>query len=58
MTKNQCQPSNYIAGSTFVAWWFSPQRVSWQQSINLRSNNVEQQAARVKRVQQRHNSQN
>ena len=35
--KNQGQLSEYTARSHHLAWWFSPQRGSWQQSINLRT---------------------
>ena len=49
--KNQSQPSDHTAGSHDVAWWFSPQHGSWQQSINSRKTNV-QWSARSKRIQQ------
>ena len=32
--KNQGQPSDYTASSHYLAWWFSPQRGSWQQTVN------------------------
>ena len=32
--KNEDQPSNHTAGSRDMAWWSSPQRGSWQQSIH------------------------
>ena len=38
--KNADQPSNHTAGSHDMAWWFSPQRGSWQQSIFSRTNSA------------------
>ena len=35
--KNQGQLSDYTASSHHVAWWFSPQRGSWQQAIDMRT---------------------
>ena len=46
-------PSNHTASSTYLAWWFSSQRGSWQQTINSRSFKVQQGSARLKRIQQR-----
>ena len=37
-TKNTDQHSDYSAG--FIAWWCNPQRGSWQQKINSRTNTV------------------
>ena len=55
-TKNQGQPNDYPASSNFKAWWSSPQRASWQQSIGSRTSQVRQKSARLERIQQRHNS--
>ena len=35
--KNEGQPSDYSARSTRLAWWFSPERGSWQQTVNSRT---------------------
>ena len=43
--KNKGQPSDYTAGSHHMAWWSSPQRGSWQQSIQSRVGNVKRKAA-------------
>ena len=51
--KNQGQPSDYTASSTFLAWWSSPQRGSWQQSIDSRTKQVREGPARLIRIQQR-----
>ena len=54
--KNASQPSNYTAGSTYLAWWISPQRGSWQQSIDARTSMVKQKAARLKHIHQQQKS--
>ena len=36
-SKNQCQPSDYTARSNQLVWWSSPQRGSWQQYIDSRT---------------------
>ena len=41
-SKNQGHPSDYIASSTFLAWWSTPQHASWQQAINSRTQHVQQ----------------
>ena len=46
--KNQGQPSDYTFGSGSMAWWSSPQRGSWQQTIHSRVRNVKQKAAVLK----------
>ena len=51
--KNTQQPSDYTASSSFEAWWVSPQRCGWQQSIDSRTSVVHQRTARLKRIQQR-----
>ena len=48
--KNQGQPSDFTASSNRLAWWFSPQRGSWQQPIHVRTDQ------RLKRNQQKHSS--
>ena len=35
--KNQSQPSDYTTGSHYMAWWYTPERGSWQQTINSRT---------------------
>ena len=35
--KNKGQPSDFTASSHHLAWWFSPERGSWQQPINERT---------------------
>ena len=52
-SKNTSQPSDYPASSNYLAWWSSPQRGSWQQTIHSRTNGVHQRTARPQRVQQR-----
>ena len=52
-SKNPGQPSDYTASSSHLAWWFSPQRGSWQQTINSRTVQVHRKTARLKRVQER-----
>ena len=54
--KNQGQPSDHTAGSTYLAWWSSLQRGSWQQSIHSRTKQLPQGPARLKRHQQRQKS--
>ncbi|KAL3140394.1 hypothetical protein ABBQ38_004654 [Trebouxia sp. C0009 RCD-2024] len=54
--KNHSQPSDYPASSTYLAWWCSPQRGSWQQTIDSRTGQVHQKTARLKRLQERQNS--
>ena len=49
--KNSGQPSDYPAGSYHLAWWFHPKRLSWQQTIRIRTQNVQQRIARHKCVQ-------
>ncbi|KAL3155560.1 hypothetical protein ABBQ38_011114 [Trebouxia sp. C0009 RCD-2024] len=40
-SENQGQPSDYPASSQRLAWWSSPQRGSWQQSIHSRTKHVQ-----------------
>ena len=51
--KNQGTPSDFTASSKRLAWWISPQRGSWQQTIQSRTSQVQQGPARLKRIQQR-----
>ena len=51
--KNKGQPSDHTAGSHHMAWWSSPRRGSWQQSINSRTNNIRKQSVSPKRARQR-----
>ena len=46
--KNEDQPSDYTASSNRMAWWFSPERGSWQQRVRFRTD------LRLKRNQQEH----
>ena len=50
---NEGHPSCHTSSCTFLAWWISPQRGSWQQTIDSRSFLVQQEFARLKRMQQR-----
>ncbi|KAL3130466.1 hypothetical protein ABBQ38_008287 [Trebouxia sp. C0009 RCD-2024] len=52
-SNNKGQPSNYTAGSEQPAWWFSPERGSWQEPIKAVLAREQRQAARLKRIQQR-----
>ena len=52
-SKNEDQPSDYAAMLFHLAWWASPQRGSWQQTIHSRTNNIHQSIAKLKRIQQR-----
>ena len=54
--KNKGQPSDYPASSHHLAWWSNARRSSWLQSINLRTNAVQQRTARLHRIQQRQSS--
>ena len=51
--KNKGQPRDYTAASHHMAWWSSPQRGSWQQSIKLRTQPGRRASARSKHVAQR-----
>ena len=55
-SKNKCQPSDFTASSRYLAWWSSPQRGSWQQSIIRRTQYLRQNSARSRRNQERLNS--
>ena len=50
--KNEGRPEDHTAGSHFMAWWSTPQRGSWQQSIHARTNYAHN-SARSKHIQQR-----
>ena len=58
--KNQGQPSNYTASSHHLAWWVSPKRGTWQQTINSRTKHAQKGStkgpAKLKRVCERHKS--
>ncbi|KAL3147907.1 hypothetical protein ABBQ32_002618 [Trebouxia sp. C0010 RCD-2024] len=47
--KNPGQPSNYTASSNYSAWWFNPQRGSWQQTIKSRTTAEKQRTLRNSR---------
>ncbi|KAL3158683.1 hypothetical protein ABBQ32_011425 [Trebouxia sp. C0010 RCD-2024] len=42
--QNEGQPSDYPAGSTYLAWWSSPQRGSWQATIHSRTSKARMNA--------------
>ena len=46
--KNEGQPSGYTARSQHLAWWRSPQRGFWQQTIHARTGNTTKQSAILK----------
>ena len=50
------EPSDHTASSIHLAWWSSPQRGSWQQTIDSRTKGVQQKAARLQRTKQRQGS--
>ncbi|KAL3130369.1 hypothetical protein ABBQ38_008195 [Trebouxia sp. C0009 RCD-2024] len=52
-SQEQGQPSDYPASSHTLAWWLTPQRGSWQQTITSRTGVAQQKAARLGRIQQR-----
>ncbi|KAL3157826.1 hypothetical protein ABBQ32_012247 [Trebouxia sp. C0010 RCD-2024] len=39
-SKNEGQPSDFTGSSSHLAWWSSPQRARWQQSIHSRTSQV------------------
>ena len=45
--KNADQPSHHTAGSHDMAWWFSPQRGSWQQTIHSCTSKVRNRPVRL-----------
>ncbi|KAL3147933.1 hypothetical protein ABBQ32_002637 [Trebouxia sp. C0010 RCD-2024] len=48
--KNQGHPSDYTAGSIFLAWWSSPKRAGWQQSIISRTKQLQQKRTRKRQA--------
>ena len=50
--RNKGQPSDYTAQSHHLAWWNTPERGSWQQSINLRTMSAAKAAKQVRGQQQ------
>ena len=46
--KNKSEPSDYTPGSKHLAWWYTPQRGSWQRSIHARTGNMLKQSATLK----------
>ena len=50
--RNKSLPSDYTAQSHHLAWWYTPQRGSWQQTITARTGNVIRQSATAKHRQQ------
>ena len=55
-SKNQGQPSDYTAGSSYLAWWFNLQLGSWQQTIASRTSGPRQRTAHLRRSKERQNS--
>ena len=51
--KNEGQPSSHTASSGYLAWWSTPERGTWQQTIESRCKTVQQGPARLQRIQQR-----
>ncbi|KAL3160238.1 hypothetical protein ABBQ32_010991 [Trebouxia sp. C0010 RCD-2024] len=51
--KDQGKPDDYLAASSYLAWWSSPEYGSWQQSINSRTSGIRMKTAWLKRVQER-----
>ena len=51
--KNQGHSSDHTAASTYLAWWISPKRGSWQQTILSRTQGLRSKPAMLKRIQQR-----
>ncbi len=49
-SKNKGQLSECTARSNHCAWWFSPQRGSWLQTINSRTDEERRRIAKLKRV--------
>ncbi|KAL3147028.1 hypothetical protein ABBQ38_014993 [Trebouxia sp. C0009 RCD-2024] len=50
--RNHSQPSDQSGHSSYLAWWSSPQRSSWQQTIHSRISQVQQRIAVLKRILQ------
>ncbi|KAL3140451.1 hypothetical protein ABBQ38_004710 [Trebouxia sp. C0009 RCD-2024] len=44
-SKDQGQPSDHTASSSYLAWWSSPQGGSWQQTITSRTKNAKRKSA-------------
>ncbi|KAL3152664.1 hypothetical protein ABBQ38_012261 [Trebouxia sp. C0009 RCD-2024] len=53
---HQGQASDYTASCECLAWWSSPQRGSWQQTIKSHTSGPRQAAARPRRIKQREDS--
>ncbi|KAL3140398.1 hypothetical protein ABBQ38_004658 [Trebouxia sp. C0009 RCD-2024] len=51
--KNHSQPSDYPASSAYLAWWCSPQRGTWQATINSRTTGAKAKSARLMGRRQR-----
>ncbi|KAL3151038.1 hypothetical protein ABBQ38_012907 [Trebouxia sp. C0009 RCD-2024] len=43
--RNKGQPSHHTAGTRYLAWWFSIQRGSWQQTIHARTTSKKMRVA-------------
>ena len=55
-SRNQGQPSDYTASCNHLAWWSSPQRGSWQQTITSRTVTAKHKSARSQGAKQRLNA--
>ena len=51
--KNESQPSDYPASSHYMAWWSSPQRGSWQQTIKSRTSYARIKSIRLELAERR-----
>ncbi|KAL3153629.1 hypothetical protein ABBQ32_013232 [Trebouxia sp. C0010 RCD-2024] len=54
--RSQGQPCEYTASSTFLAWWLTPQRGSWQQTIASRTANAKHKSSSPQGATQRLNA--
>ncbi|KAL3153616.1 hypothetical protein ABBQ32_013221 [Trebouxia sp. C0010 RCD-2024] len=52
-SRNEGQPCDYTASCDYLAWWSSPQRGSWQQTVHSRTSGQRQQGARLRHSIQR-----
>ena len=50
--KNIGEPRDYSAGSEHLAWWYTPQRIGGQQTIDSRTQHLRQDVTRSRRIQQ------
>ena len=55
-SRNQARPSDYTASCNYLAWWFNPQRGSWQQTITSRTVTAKHKSARSQVAKKRANA--